>query len=69
MRKDGGFTMRTDWEAVEQLILRPEAAFSIHSKGRLRPEEPCPIRTCYQRDRDRIIPVSYTHLPCSCRFW
>ena len=47
--------MRTDWEAVEQLILRPEAAFSIHSKGRLRPEEPCPIRTCYQRDRDRII--------------
>jgi len=25
------------------------------SQGRLRHEEPCPIRTCFQRDRDRII--------------
>ncbi len=31
------------------------AARSVMSNGRLRPEEPCPIRTAFQRDRDRII--------------
>ncbi len=31
------------------------AAKSRQSKGRLRHEEPCPIRTAFQRDRDRII--------------
>ncbi|MFQ6122035.1 MAG: deoxyguanosinetriphosphate triphosphohydrolase [Dehalococcoidales bacterium] len=35
--------------------LSPYAAKSKLSKGRLRPEEPCPIRTAFQRDRDRII--------------
>ncbi len=25
------------------------------SQGRLKPEEPCPVRTAFQRDRDRII--------------
>lgn len=35
--------------------LSPHAARSSQSKGRQRPEEPCPVRTCYQRDRDRII--------------
>jgi len=33
----------------------PYAAKSRLSKGRLRPEEPCPIRTAFHRDRDRII--------------
>lgn len=33
----------------------PYAAKSRLSKGRLRPEEPCPIRAAFQRDRDRII--------------
>jgi dGTPase len=28
---------------------------SSESKGRQRTEKPCPIRTCFQRDRDRII--------------
>lgn len=27
----------------------------INSKGRARPEEPCPVRTDFQRDRDRIL--------------
>jgi len=28
---------------------------STASRGRERPEEPCTLRTCYQRDRDRIV--------------
>jgi dGTPase len=35
--------------------LSPHAARSVLSRGRLREEEPCPIRTAFQRDRDRII--------------
>ena len=35
--------------------LSPYAAKSRLSKGRRRPEEPCSIRTAFQRDRDRII--------------
>ena len=35
--------------------LSPYASKSRFSRGRLRWEEPCPIRTCFQRDRDRII--------------
>jgi len=35
--------------------LSPYAAKSKFSRGRLKREEPCPIRTSFQRDRDRII--------------
>ena len=35
--------------------LSPYAAKSRLSRGRLKDEEPCPIRTAFQRDRDRII--------------
>lgn len=35
--------------------LSPYAARSRLSEGRLKPEEPCPVRTAFQRDRDRII--------------
>jgi len=35
--------------------LSPYAAKSKQSRGRLKYEEPCPIRTAFQRDRDRII--------------
>jgi len=35
--------------------LSPYAVKSRSSRGRLRPEEPCPVRTAFQRDRDRII--------------
>ena len=35
--------------------LSPYAVKSNLSKGRLKYEEPCPIRTVFQRDRDRII--------------
>ena len=35
--------------------LSPHACLSKNSKGRLSPENECPIRVCFQRDRDRII--------------
>jgi dGTPase len=35
--------------------LSPRAARNKDSRGRLIAEEPCPLRTAYQRDRDRII--------------
>lgn len=35
--------------------LSPHASKSRFSRGRLKWEEPCPIRTDFQRDRDRII--------------
>jgi len=35
--------------------LSPLAAHSYRSRGRERPEEPSPVRTEFQRDRDRII--------------
>jgi len=35
--------------------LSSSAAKSKQSRGRLKSEEPCPIRTAFQRDRDRIL--------------
>ncbi|MDH5695118.1 MAG: deoxyguanosinetriphosphate triphosphohydrolase [Dehalococcoidia bacterium] len=35
--------------------LSPHAVKSKLSRGRLKYEEPCPVRTAFQRDRDRII--------------
>jgi len=42
-------------EALEGQMLSPIASFSARSKGRLRDEPECNIRTCYQRDIDRVI--------------
>lgn len=39
----------------EKQFFSPYATFSDNSKGRLKYEEPCPMRTDFQRDRDRII--------------
>ena len=44
--------------AKEKEILSPRAAFACESRGRLREEEECPVRTAFQRDRDRIIHCS-----------
>ena len=38
-----------------ELSLSPHAVKSSLSRGRQRHEEPCPVRTAFQRDRDRII--------------
>jgi len=47
--------IRIRTEEIEHKILSPKAAFASNTKGRLREEEKCPVRTDFQRDRDRII--------------
>ena len=48
-------TIRERTEQIEKQILSPRAALSAQSRGRQRPEEPDEIRTCFQRDRDRVL--------------
>jgi dGTPase len=48
-------TIREELEAREAATLSQFAALSKNSRGRRVAEEPDPIRTCFQRDRDRII--------------
>jgi len=40
---------------AKEAALSPFAARSYLSRGRLRPEDPSPVRTEFQRDRDRIL--------------
>lgn len=47
--------IRIDQEEQERMRLSPYAVLSAESAGRDRPEEKCPMRTDFQRDRDRII--------------
>lgn len=48
-------SIRKRFEAREKGFLSPYACASADSAGRLRQEEPCPVRTAFQRDRDRIV--------------
>jgi len=48
-------TLREQTEARERESLSPFACLAEQSRGRLRPLAPCPIRTCFQRDIDRIV--------------
>jgi len=48
-------TIREELERTERKILSPRACLSSCSKGRERQETQHPIRTEFQRDRDRII--------------
>ncbi len=47
--------IREELERLEVELLHPKATKSINSKGREFPEGKCPVRTEFQRDRDRII--------------
>ena len=47
--------LREIQEQKELKELSPYAAKSCQSRGRAKEEEPCPLRTEFQRDRDRII--------------
>lgn len=40
---------------IEEMFLSPYACKSVDTVGRLKEEPPCPMRTPFQRDRDRII--------------
>ncbi len=50
-------TIREELELREQCILHAHACSSTdpHATSRARTEEPCPYRTAFQRDRDRIL--------------
>lgn len=48
-------SIRLQQEELERRLLSPYATLSAESRGRDRAEEKCPIRTDFQRDRDRII--------------
>ena len=47
-------TARERRQELEQVMLSEKAACASKSKGRLREERECEIRTCFQRDIDRI---------------
>lgn len=48
-------TIREQAEALEKRVLSPYATLASHSRGRDREDPPCPLRTVFARDRDRII--------------
>ena len=48
-------TVRERIEEGERQFLGPNATLSEHSLGREREETPDDLRTCFMRDRDRII--------------
>ena len=47
--------IRQQREEMERQMLCPQACLAVSTKGRARQEEECEIRTCFQRDIDRII--------------
>jgi dGTPase len=48
-------TIREDLERREREALAPQAARSVETRGRLRPEPEDDFRPAFQRDRDRIL--------------
>ncbi|MBF0547132.1 MAG: deoxyguanosinetriphosphate triphosphohydrolase [Candidatus Riflebacteria bacterium] len=48
-------SIRRSFEDAEEKLLSSRARLAKHSLGRETPEEECFLRTCFQRDRDRII--------------
>lgn len=48
-------TIREQTEEIERQILHPRACLSALSRGRAKQEREDDLRTCFQRDRDRII--------------
>ena len=47
--------IREKTEELESLFFSPYACLSSKTQGRKCPEEKCPVKTDFQRDRDRII--------------
>jgi dGTPase len=47
--------IRLHAEELERQVLSSRACLSSSSRGRLKAEEECSVRTAFQRDRDRII--------------
>lgn len=53
--KTGSAALRIEFEQSEAATLSRHACLAKNSKGREKPETDCFIRTCFQRDIDRII--------------
>ncbi len=51
----GAIVGRRQREEREAALLRPGAALAVGAGHRARPEEPDEERTCFERDRDRIV--------------
>ena len=49
------FSIKQKTYEIEKAFLSPYATFSEKTKGRQREEESCPMRTEFQRDRDRLV--------------
>lgn len=49
------FALKERTYRIERTFLSPYATFSENTRGRVRGEEPCAMRTEFQRDRDRLI--------------
>ncbi len=47
--------IRQEYQRLQASMLSPYACRAEQSKGRLRAQDQCPVRTCFQRDADRII--------------
>ncbi len=47
--------IREEFEKREESFISPFGCISSKSRGRLKEEDPCPIRTAFQVDRDRIV--------------
>ena len=48
-------SIREEFEKREKGFISPYGCLSSKSRGRLNPETPCPVRTAFQVDRDRIV--------------
>ena len=48
-------SIREDFEKREKGFISPFGCVSAESRGRVTKEDPCPIRTVFQVDRDRIV--------------
>jgi len=48
-------TILEDFEKRERNFMSPFGCLSSESEGRLVPEPACPVRSAFQRDRDRIV--------------
>ena len=48
-------TIREEFEKRERNFISPYGCLSAESRGRAIAEDPCPVRTAFQQDRDRIV--------------
>lgn len=48
-------SIREEYEKREKSFLSPQGCASLDSRGRRKEEVSCPVRTAFQRDRDRIV--------------